>query len=171
MLHCNKSYKYLIVAILILGLIITTFGVVYLNQVKSTRGWKVAKGNIIDLGVEEIPNVSKDNPISYYPDIKYEYSYGGQTFFNQSIGFYSKFTPGVPEGVFAGTESEVQHFLKGYSLNSIVDVYVNPHNPTESIIVNDLQVRDFIYLLTGFLLIALALHLFVFRKAYFYHTC
>ena len=171
MLHCNKSYKYLIAVILILGLIISAFGIIYLNQVKSTQGWKIAKGNIIDLGIDEIPNAGKDNPISFYPDIKYEYSYEGQTYFNQSIGYYSKLTPGVPDGVFAGTESEVQDFLKGYSLNSIIDVYINPNNPSESIIVKNIHLRDFIYLLIGFFLIIFAVHLFVFRKAYFYYTC
>ena len=171
MLHCNKSYKYLIVLILILGLVITVYGILYLNQVKSTKAWEVAKGHIIDLGIDEIPNSSKDNPISFYPDIKYEYSYNGQTYFNQSIGFYSELTPGLPDGVFAGTESEVQNFLKDYSLNSVIDVYVNPDDPSESILINSIRIRDFIYLLTGCFLIVLALHLFVFRKVYFYHTC
>jgi len=149
----------------------TAFGVFYINQVKIAKGWKIVKGHIIDLDIEEISGADQNTSMSYYPDIKYEYSYAGQAYFNQSIVFHSSLSLGLPEGVFAGTESDVQDFLKKYSLNSTIDVYVNPKNPTESIIVNNFHIRDFIYLIAGFLLISLALHLFIFRKAYFYHIC
>ena len=71
---------------------------------------------------------------------------------------------------YSGSESEIKDFLKKFPANSVIDVYVNPEDPKESVLETDLKMPVFIPLLFGFLLMLLALHLLFFGDKYLNHN-
>jgi hypothetical protein len=168
MIHSSKNIRYITITLLIIGIILVTSGLYYLNKVSSSNTWTEVNGRIIDAQMNEFPATTVNKSCIFYPDIKYEYHFNQKTYFSHQIGCNFKWTPALTGGYYGGSEEQVSQFLKRFKFNSIVKVYVNPENPSQSALINGVRLHDFIYLILGMLSISAALYLKIFNRAFFY---
>jgi hypothetical protein len=171
MLHCSKNIKLIITLLIIAGTLLTGTGLYYLKKVHESAGWVKVKGRILDSDINEMPSTPTNKAFIFYPDIKYEYKYDHKTYFSQQIGCRTKWTPELNNGYYAGSEDKVTDLLKKYKFNTLVNVYVNPENPTQSALIPGVRTHDFLYLIAGMLCITTALYLKIFKRAFFFDQC
>ena len=130
----SKIRKILIMVFLVLGIFISSYGFIRVLDARKCKDWTVVKGRIMDSYVAEIPDLPNNKTTeTSLPDIKYEYSFKGQTYFSQDIGYYGKDTLGLSDAYYAGNEDQVAAFVSKYPINAMVDVYVNPAQPSQSV--------------------------------------
>lgn len=163
----NKIRKALIIIFLICGAVIAGYGFLRIKEAGKCKSWTVIKGRIMDSFVAEIPDLPNNKTTeTSYPDIKYEYSFKGRTYFRHNIGYYGKDTLGLSDSYYAGTEQEVAAFVSKYQIDSRVDVYVNPDNPAESVLDPGLKLPIFMPFMFGILLLFAAGHIYLFGNFY-----
>lgn len=159
--------KALILFLLLAGSVITVYGFQRIMEASKCKGWTVVKGRIMDSYVTVIPDLPNNKTTeAYLPDIKYEYSFKGNTYFNHKIGYYGKNTLGLSDSYYAAPEEEVSEFVNNYQIDSKVDVYVNPEDPKQSILDPSLKLPVFMPFLFGILLLFAGGHIFLFGNFY-----
>lgn len=114
--------------------------------------------------VKESELLSNKNVETSLPNIKYEYCFDGQSYFNDTIGYYGKNSLGLTDSCYAGSEDEVIDFIAKYPVDAIVDVYVNPEDPAKSVLDPTLKLSVCIPFFLGlvFIFVAIYIYLFVF---------
>jgi len=121
----------------------------------------------MDSYIAEIPDIPNNKTTeTALPDLKYEYSFKGVTYFSQSIGYYGEDTLGLSDSYYAGTEDEVAALIDQYPINAMVDVYVNPESPSQSVLDTGLKLPVFMPFLLGLLLVFAGFHIFIFGNLY-----
>jgi hypothetical protein len=163
-----KFQKVLVTLILAVGLIIAGVGINRILEARKCKDWEIIKGRVLSSMIKENSDIpySESKIDNFHPDITYEYRYKGTVYFKQTIGYIPSKDPAIHTAYYSGSESEIKDFLKKFPANSVIDVYVNPEDPEESVLETDLKMPVFIPLLFGFLLMLLALHLLFFGDKY-----
>jgi hypothetical protein len=151
-----------------LGVIATIAGVIAIFDARETNKWPVVQGVIIDSFVSYLEDTPANQPSKIcMPDIKYEYIYKRNTFFNNEISYFPSKTIGVRDFYYAAPEGEICKFVKNYPVNAKVSVHVNPFDPDSSVLGTTLKLPVFLPLILGVLLIYTACHLIIFNVHYF----
>ena len=165
-----KIRKILIVVLLLLGALISLYGLRSIFNARKCKDWTVVKGRIMDSNITYITDLPNNKTTeTSLPDVKYEYVFNNHTYFNQTIAFYGEHTVGLSDSYYAATEDDVLTFLSKYPLNSSVDVYVNPLKPSQSVLDTGLKLPIFMPFLFGILSIFAGFHLYLFGNFYI-HT-
>lgn len=163
----NQIRRTLIVCFLVFGILIAGYGVLRIFEANQCKNWSKVKGRIMDSNVAEIPDLPNNKTTeTSLPDIKYEYSFKGTTYFSQNIGYYGENTLGLSDSFYAGTEEQINLFVSQYPINSIIDVYVNPAKPSQSVIDPGLKLPVFMPFLLGVLLAFAGCHIYLFGNFY-----
>jgi uncharacterized protein DUF3592 len=165
----KKSFKkcFLTVFLVTLGLFFSGYGVFRIINARKCKDWTVLKGRIMDSSIVEISDYSNNNSTeTSLPDIKYEYKCNDITYFNDNIGYYGRYTLGLSDSYYAGTEDQIANFVSKYPINSSVDVYVNQGNASESVLDTDLKLPVFMPFLFGVLLVFAGFHIFMYGNFY-----
>ena len=148
---------------LISGIIISVYGIRRILQAKQCKNWTVVKGVIMDSSITEISDLSNNKTTeTSLPDIKYEYSFKGKTYFNHIIAYHGNSTFGLSDSYYAGTEDDILKITSKYPVNAKVDVYLNPEDPHQAILDTGLKLPVFMPFLLGVLLLCVATHLYIF---------
>ncbi len=163
----GKLAKVFLTLLFISGLLLCCYGFVDIVDARKCRSWDITQGRIMDSFFVENSDIHKSRiGQTFIPDVKYEYSYGGTTHFNNQIAYFGKNFLGVSESFYEGSEAEVVATVSKYPVNSIVDVYINPESPSQSVLDISLKFPVFMPFLYGFFLILLSIHLYVFGSFY-----
>lgn len=163
----KKIYQVIIICFWVLGVLGAGYGILRIIEANKCKNWTRVKGRIMDSYVAEITDLPNNKTTeTSLPDIKYEYSFKGVTYFSQNIGYYGKETLGLSDSFYAGTEDEVNAFIDKYPINGMVDVYVNPETPAQSVLDTGLKLPVFMPFLFGILLIFAGFHIYLFGNLY-----
>ncbi|MCK5843796.1 MAG: DUF3592 domain-containing protein [Victivallales bacterium] len=164
----KQKKVYFIGLLMVLGILASIGGVIAVLDAKKTMDWPVVQGVIIDSFVSCLDDSSANQPSRIcLPDVKYEYVYKKNTFFNNDISYFPSKTIGLKDFYYAALEGEICEFVKEYPVNAKVSVHVNPMEPESSVLDTTLKLPVFLPLICGVLLIYTACHLFVFHTHYF----
>ena len=166
----KKKRTYLIGTLIIAGTIASVFGVLSIIDARQCADWPVVTGKIIDSFVYEIDNSSQSENKARIciPDIKYEYIYKDEIFFNNMISYFPGKMIGLRDFYYAAPESSVCKFVEKYPIGSKVEIHVSPYDPDFSILDSSLRLPVFLPLILGILLIYSACHMMIFGSHYFY---
>jgi hypothetical protein len=165
----KEKRTYLIGTLIIAGLAISIFGVITIIDARKCASWPVVQGTIIDSFVDDISQSSNKKKAGICtPDIKYEYIYKDQTYFNNTISYFPTKTIGVRDFYYAAPEAAVCKFVEKYPIASKVDIHVCPYDPNFSILDPSLRTPVFLPIILGILLIYSACHMVIFGSHYFY---
>ncbi|NOY76116.1 MAG: DUF3592 domain-containing protein [Kiritimatiellaeota bacterium] len=164
----KNKMAYFIGLTMLAGVVTFVFGVVSIFDAKKVKSWPVAQGVIIDSFVSYLEDTPANQPTNIcMPDIKYEYVYKQNTFFNNNISYLPSQAIGIADFYYAAPESEVCKFLEKYPVNAKVKIHVNPLDPENSVLETGLTLPVFLPLILGLLLIYTACHLMIFHTHYF----
>lgn len=164
----KEKKTYIVGLLMIAGLIASVFGIISILDARKCANWPVVKGKIIDSFVEDISDTSQNTKARICnPDIKYEYIYKDQTYFNNTISYFPTETIGLRNFYYAAPESTVCKFVDKYPVKKEVDIHVCPYDPNFSILDTSLRLPVFLPLILGILLIYSACHLIIFGSHYF----
>ena len=163
----KKTAKGFYFLIILSGLFLSCYGFYTVIDASRCRKWEVVPGRIMDSFFVESSDIHKSRiGKTFIPDIKYEYSYRGETKFNNQVGYFGRDLQGLSQSFYEGSEKDVMDFLKTYPLDSNVDVYVNPEDSSQSVLDTGLKFPMFMPLLYGFFMVLLGIHLHVFGAFY-----
>lgn len=161
----SKFHRLLVVALLVAGLVLATYGIRDVARAWRCSSWSEVKGRVMDTGIFEIDEgVGNGVEARFVPDIKYEYKFEGKTHFNNAIGYFPPNTIGLSESYYASDEAGALCFISRYPVDSRVHVYVNPANPSESVLDSGINPPVFIPVILGVLCIYAAFHTWVFHR-------
>jgi len=159
--------KGLILFFLVFGMLISLYGASHIFSAIKCKEWPVVKGRIMDSYIAEISDLPNNKTTeTSLPNIKYEYFFKDHSYFNNTIGYYGKDTLGLTDSYYAGSEDEVSIIIAEYPINAIVDVYVNPDAPAESVLDTGLKLPVFMPLFFGVLLLLAGFHIYLFGNFY-----
>jgi len=112
------------------GSVIALFALAMHRQVALARKWPVVKGRIQTSGLEEFRGaVSEDRSrgsIMFKSKIQYTYRYENND--------YTGIVASMSGDVSSTSEGAVRAFAKKYKDGQVVDVYVNPQNPSNAVL-------------------------------------
>ena len=160
----SKSHKLLIVALFAVGLVLFAYGVRDMAKAWRCSSWPVVKGRVMDAGLSEIDKGIGGVDVRFAPDIKYEYKFKGMMKFSNTIGYFPPSALGLSDSYYAGNEDQALRFISRYPVDSTVSVYVNPDNPSESVLDPRVKLPVLIPLILGALCMYAAFHTWVFRR-------
>lgn len=168
-----KKYarKVLMFSLLIVGISIAGYGAFHIFSATKCKAWPVVKGRIMDSSVSQISDLPNNKTTeTSLPDIKYEYFFDGKSHFNSTIGYYGENTLGLTDSYYAGTEDEIAAIIAKYPIDAIVDVYVNPENPAESVLDTGIKLPVFMPFFLGVLFVFAGFHMYLFGNFYIHFS-
>jgi hypothetical protein len=118
---------------LVFGIFIMIAGIRNRKKAEESTSWPSVQGTIIKAWVETQEHEDDDGSktITHFPRWEYEFAVSGNTYTGGNISF------GGTGG--SSRESEAWEALEQYSLNSQVQVFYNPSNPEEAVLVPGIQ--------------------------------
>ena len=160
----SKFHKLLTVALFAVGLVLFAYGVRDVAKAWRCSSWPVVKGRVMDAGISEIDKGIGGVDVRFAPDFKYEYKFKGTIKFGNAIGYFPPSALGLSESYYASNEYQALRFISRYPVDSSVDVYVNPDNPSESVLEPGVKLPVLMPLIIGALCMYAAFHAWVFRR-------
>jgi preprotein translocase subunit SecG len=149
----SKFGKILTGLFVLIGIGLSIKGVFVYNEDKDSETWPQAPGIIIhsSLGEEE----NEKGEISYFADIKFQYSVDSVTYTNDRLSYWR----------ILGSDPKIfEPKLLKYPLNKKVIVYYNPENPEQGYLEPGVSFGSFIYLIFGFLFILISIVIYIISK-------
>jgi len=126
------------------------------QKIEASKSWLQIKAKVIS---SKVISSTNKNGTSYRPYIAYRYKIGGEEY----LGDNYSFNPGSSSG-----SSEANKIIRTYSKGHSFPLYVNPNNPTESVIRRDLAPNKFLLILPiGFMLAGILLLTSMFHQKKF----
>lgn len=117
------------VAVTAMGLVTLLFGAAMFKHGRAARGWPKVSARISKSEVEEfrgrIDNQSPPTTL-YRPLIAFSYAYNGVTYAGSQAALGAKVT--------SSSAASAKKTVAKYPAGKIIEVYVNPQNPTESVL-------------------------------------
>ena len=156
--------KSLAATVLLIGLLVSTYGVSIILNASKCKGWNSVKGRIIHSFLADAVGMSeKKTKDVLTPYIVYEYAVDGRTYFSNSIAFldFGHFF-NFGDTYYAGSEDEVRRLLNKYPVDSAVMVYYDPENIEKSVIDTGLKTPVFIVFILGLLLSYISFHIYIY---------
>lgn len=126
----NPEVSGMTVALGAFGAVIALFAVGLHRQASLAKKWPVVQGRITTSGLEQFRGKADEGrsrgPIMFKAKISYVYRYQNAE--------YTGFVASMGGQVASTSDWGVQRFVKKYRDGQIVDVYVNPQNPSEAVL-------------------------------------
>jgi hypothetical protein len=119
----------LTVALVALGAVMALVALAIQRHARQARHWPVTKGTIATSGLEQFRSAREDNRrgrIMFKAKISYTYSFNGVDYIGTVASLGGE--------VSSTSDGAVQRWVKRYRDGQTVDVYVNPANPSESVL-------------------------------------
>ncbi|HPN84908.1 MAG TPA: DUF3592 domain-containing protein [Victivallales bacterium] len=150
--------------LLIVGLLISGFGLVVLKRASVCGKWRETDAVIIGAYARDLPVPENKHYNRLTPDIVYEYeASNGKTYFSNRISYMeSEFFPRISDNYYSGNFEEIKRFLEKYPVESKVKAYYDPEKPSESVLDRGLKMPVFMPLMLGLLLLYTSLHMYLF---------
>ena len=97
------------------------------RQIKAMQGWTQVNGRILSHDIEETSSTDSDGRLDHHydPKISYEYEVGGRTRQGTRLAL---------ETVSFGSRKKAQQYLDARPVGSTVPVFVNPDDPSDSVL-------------------------------------
>ncbi len=128
-----KDSENINVLFLLYGVLLLTYGFVFLHKIKKTFSWKKITAIVLSIKKNKIiilePGVQD---IAYQPCVKYQYSYNKNNYVGKTLSIiHNDFIFRNTQGLSA--KDGIDIFLDSYSSNKHnVEIWINPKNPNES---------------------------------------
>lgn len=119
----------MVVALVVFGLVTGWIGLAIQRHARGARGWPVVKGRIVTSGLEQFHSLTEDGrrgPMMYKEQTSYTYAFNGVDYTGIVV------SPG--SSVTSSSRRAVRRWMTPYSDGQLIDVYVNPANPSESVL-------------------------------------
>lgn len=120
----------MVVALIAFGAVVVWIGVAVRRHASAAKGWPVVKGHIVTSGLERFRAASDDDgrrgPMMYKGQSSYTYTFNGVDYTGLVV------SPGSE--VASSSPGAVRRWATPYNDGQTVDVYVNPANPSESVL-------------------------------------
>jgi hypothetical protein len=136
------------------GVVLVAIGIFFLMKDYATLKWPAAPGTILSSEVTKYRDSSKNKWV-YIANIHYQYTVGNRIYNGSKVhasGFNNPFT-------------SAQSLAKGYNAGQTVNIYHNPLNPNEAILIRGVSFG--VYLFMGFGAIALLAGIHALKTALF----
>lgn len=151
------------IAFLMIGLVFVIITIFFNSLNKKTKFWKRYSGEIIKSELKEkeyiysydIDEYNSSKEVSYKLHVVYRYIVGNVEYQSDKV-YASKINN------YFLTKSDINKLKKKYFKDKKIDVYVNPKDRSDSILINQIQLFDKILLF--FLFIFLAIVVFFFKN-------
>lgn len=117
----------------VVGVFILVAGIRNRKKAEESAAWPSVQGKIIRSWIKTQESEDDDGfkTITHFPNWEYEYAASGTAYTSGTIGF------GGTRGYHR--EAEAEDALNQYPLNSTVQVFYNPSNPEEAVLVTGTQ--------------------------------
>lgn len=119
----------MVVALVVFGLVAAWIGIAVQRHARGAQGWQVVKGHIVTSGLEQFRAASEDGrrgSMMYKNQTSYTYAFNGVNYTGIVV------SPG--SDVTSSSRRMVRRWVPSYSEGQPIDVYVNPANPSESVL-------------------------------------
>lgn len=119
----------MVVALVVFGLVAAWIGIAVQRHARGAQGWPVVKGRIVTSGLERFRGASEDGrrgSMMYKGQTSYTYAFNGVDYTGIVV------SPG--SDVTSSSSRVVRRWMPSYIDGQPVDVYVNPANPSESVL-------------------------------------
>ncbi|GAB5494316.1 MAG: hypothetical protein Phog2KO_45310 [Phototrophicaceae bacterium] len=117
-------------------LILSQFGGQILNYLRSTN-WQQSSGTIVSSTVESVFETSGER---FVGNVVYVYDFENMTYEGDQVNFFGT--------IYVGNQGDAQQMIAPYPVGSTVTLYVDPNDPTQSVL--DRDVSGIIWALVGF---------------------
>jgi len=125
------------IVIMTVGFILTIVQFYFYAKSIKTNDWIVAKGQIVSSKLETLKDMSGDTfEDSYRPSISYKYEISGSLFKSDKI-FYG-------DRVYTNYKHRSKKLLKKFPENKEVNIFVNPLDNSESVLIKGIRARNLI---------------------------
>jgi len=128
-----------------------------------TNSWVKDTGTILDITIKSHIEFGRDsvNPPVYFPLITYKYSYNGIKYKSQNFSL-------VENDYRYIFESDVKNLIKEFSLDSKVEIWINPNNPSQTFIKKkiskEILFNNIAYNILSGILVMLGMYIFMYYK-------
>ena len=125
---------------LIVALLLIYFGLRGIAHYSRAEKWLPLEATICSVGEDWIDVSLRYSKLRYfYPIVEYEYCFNGNDYKSDSVSFEVE-NIWVPESDAWGTKTKSgEKFWTGWRKGESIIVYVNPENPTESVVINKID--------------------------------
>jgi hypothetical protein len=132
---------------IIIGLVFFSIGAFFSYSEYVTTTWDIVDGTIDH---SKVAVKSDSDGTMYRADVKYSYNYGGKDYLGNCCSISSSFS------------GDAQSFVDTHKSGETTDLYVNPDDPSQSRIKDDVNQFEFLYvvfMLVGGLTVLFGLYL------------
>jgi len=106
------------------------------QRIKSTYTWKKIRASVISKSIEKGSPFGVTPLLPYVINIAYRYTYGKHTYQANTFGIASCMEPYMN---YIFSQDEANDLLKERIKDNHIDIYINPHNPSDSIIMQGMS--------------------------------
>lgn len=114
----------------------------------ATNSWPCVKGKILDSKIMKIKDTSgADGATIYRAKVHYSYSIDGKEYFSYNLKRGKIGSSSYNPQFDSSKRSSAENKIARYPINSMVDVFYNPSNYNEAILVRGFKLREYFSIL------------------------
>ncbi|MEZ5545886.1 MAG: DUF3592 domain-containing protein [Lysobacteraceae bacterium] len=149
-------FKLSLCAFLLIGLALATFGVYFIAEGYEAKRWPQTTGTIVSVAVRTdtagynkgVTRAQRERSYRYYPSILYRWNVDGRTYTG------SRYRLGTTHEKY-GAREEAVAAASAYRNGAAIDVFYDPANPDQAVLVNAPSGGVFVPLPLGLLIAAI----------------